>query len=114
MKSTTLIEQVAFKNHPEGMEIIRRFLGGYSDKTDYKNRRYLLEIEFDIDDLEHVNFIRKSDDKQALNSLNGYCMSSGCSCRHPNGSKGIPHCGLFKAYDNDGIRKDFVHQMFGI
>lgn len=114
MKDDTLVEQIKFKNPPRGITVKRRFLGGYSVEAEYTKRRYLLEVEFDIDNLEHVNFIRACDGKSAIGSLDGYCMSSGCSCRHPDGSKGIPYCGLFKLYDDDGIKKDFTHQIFGI
>lgn len=104
MRDWTYIDNNVFINPPDGVQIIPEW-------RDYENLFY---VTFDVDNLSHVNFVRKCDGKSKINSLDGYCMSSGCSCRHPDGSKSIPYCGLFRAYDSDGIKKDFIHQMFGI
>jgi hypothetical protein len=77
------------------------------------NESYI-EILFDMNNLEHVNFVRQDRGKSKLDRLDGYCMSSGCSCRHQNGSKGRPDCGLWKANEEDGIKKDFIYQILGI
>lgn len=76
--------------------------------------RYLQEQEevfYDVTSLEEVNNIRMRCGKSPITSLNGYCMSSGCSCYDP---KPLPICGLFRSYDADGIKKDFINQIFGI
>jgi hypothetical protein len=68
-----------------------------------------------ISDVEKVNEVRIKEGKPEIKSLNGYCMSTGCSCRNPlTNEKGRPDCGLFKSYDSDGIKKDFIHEIFGI
>lgn len=72
------------------------------------------KVYFDINDLADVNRVRKLEGKPPIASLHGYCMSPGCSCRHPDGHKGVPHCGLFKCYDEDKIKKDFFWQILGI
>jgi len=77
-------------------------------------KRNWQHVTFDMDNLTHVNFIRSHDGKSELPHLRGYCMSTGCSCRHPNGSKSRPDCGLFRCYDEDGIKKDFIYQLLGI
>lgn len=106
MIDTALIDAAKYSNPPIGVEFIKNM--------DLPNGDRLVEVAFDISNLAHVNFIRQCDDKSPLPHLNGYCVSSGCSCRHPNGSKGIPQCGLFKCYESDGVKKDFIYQMFGI
>lgn len=104
MKYYTYARTNVFKNPPHGVQIVPEW-------REYSNE---FKISFDIDNLEHVNFVRRCDGKSEIGSLNGYCMSTGCSCRHPNGSKTIPHCGLFQSYDQSGIKKDFIYQIFGI
>ena len=83
---------------------IRTFIG---DRT---------EIWYDPESLEDTNRVREMDGKKPLKSLHGYCMSSGCSCRKTWGdqSKGWPICRLYYAYDEDGIKKDFINQTLGI
>lgn len=66
--------------------------------------------EIDGNNLEEVNEFRVSEGKQPLNSVDGYCMSTGCSCSQ----KRRPMCGLFMNYDEDGIKKDFVWQILGV
>ena|SRR5687768_12210648 len=105
MRDWTFIETKVTKNPPSGVTVVM-----YGDQE----HQPLFEVTFDIDNLEHVNFVRIHDGKKPLPHLKGYCMSSGCSCRHPDGSKGIPHCGLFQCYDSDGIKKDFLYQILGI
>jgi hypothetical protein len=104
MKAYTFSENKMHINPPNG---IRLFM---SERT----INPMIEIEYEIDNLEHVNFVRSDDGKRELQSLDGYCMSSGCSCRHPDGTKGIPICGLFRTYEADGVKRDFINQLFGI
>lgn len=61
-------------------------------------------------DLSDVNRVRVMANKTPLTSLNGYCMSTGCSCAATD----KPNCGLFKSYEIDGIEKDFLYEFFGI
>lgn len=114
MRDWTYIQKRKFKNPPKGIVELKEFSGGWIYVDGIK--RQLVRVEFDMDNLEHVNFIRAKDDnpKKPLPHLNGYCMSTGCSCRRPDGSKGRPDCGLFKCYDDDGIKKDFIYQILGI
>lgn len=75
------------------------------------------KVEFDIDNLEDVNRIRTLNfgPGYELKSLNGYCWSPGCSCRHPGTKKkGVPHCSRFKAYESDGVKRDALNDLFGI
>lgn len=74
----------------------------------------LLKQYYNPCDLDDVNRIRQMDEKSPLASLNGYCMSTGCSCRDHEGKKGLPICGLFKSYESDGVKRDFINQLFGI
>ena len=74
-------------------------------------------VAFDIEKLDEVNRIRTLTwgPGHELKSLNGYCWSTGCSCRHPvTKQKGVPHCSRFKSYDQDGVREDCINQLFGI
>lgn len=69
-------------------------------------------VEYDETSLSDVNRIRVLDGMPKLNSLQGYCMSSGCSCGTKL-NRGNPVCGLFKSYD-DGIKKDFLYHILGL
>lgn len=107
MRHWTITHTKFFKNPPAGITIEM-----YGDNK----HNPMFWVTFDMDNLEHVNFVRVHDEnpKKPLPHLKGYCMSTGCSCRHANGSKGRPDCGLFKCYEADGIKKDFIHQLLGI
>jgi hypothetical protein len=104
MQGWTYASTNKFINPPNGITIQPSW-------GDYVDHFY---ITYNADNLEHVNFIRRHAGKSELPHLKGYCMSTGCSCRHPNGSKGTPVCGLFKCYDEDGVKKDFIYQILGI
>lgn len=80
------------------------------DKTLPAYQRTDIKENYNPYDLQDVNRIRIACNKSPIDSLNGYCMSSGCSCRPEH--KSI--CGLFKSYEADGIKKDFINQIFGI
>jgi len=71
-------------------------------------------FEIDSNSLEEVNEFRIRDGKNPLKSLNGYCMSTGCSCTHNCQVDRRPMCGLFREYDESGIKKDFIYQILGI
>jgi hypothetical protein len=75
------------------------------------------QVWYDPNSLEDINAIRKADGKKELTSLDGYCMSSGCSCRYksnPDCGKGIHICGLWKQMESDGVKRDFLHEILGI
>lgn len=84
-------------------------------ETTYIKNKIL--VEFDIENLDDVNRIRKMNwgEGSELKSLDGYCWSPGCCCIHPvTKTKGVPHCGSFKSYDEDGVKRDFLNETFGI
>lgn len=116
MKDWTIVQKRKFKNPPAGITVDGKAwtIYEYDEKTKRSPKRYVFKVTFDMCNLDHVNYLRKIDGKEPFEHLNGYCMSTGCSCRHPDGSKGIPICGLFKLYESDGVKRDFIHQIFGI
>lgn len=80
----------------------------FSDNRDQYG--HYIKHYYKPDELADVNRVRQLCSKRLIPSLNGYCMSTGCSC----GDETKPICGLFKSYEADGVKRDFINQMFGI